>query len=424
MRRKRRAGKRRNPLQALRARLAEAEATLEAIRTGEVDALVVWGPGGEQTLAIEGATHPYHVLLNAMSDGAALLDPDGTILFGNHRLGEIARAPLEGLRGSRFQQLVAPAECPSFERFLREGAGPDGAREFTLAGGDASATPVWIALSTVPLGADAGVTGAAARNGATIVMAIITDLTGRKQAEATRLGLMQRLISAEDDERRRIARELHDETGQSLTALLIGLRAIEEQAINIEVQSAARRLRSVAAQTVDNVGRLARGLHPSVLDDKGLAAAVRRHVSDYANSLGVAVDLRVKGTVSRRLPPLVQTTMYRILQEALTNVARHARAQVVGVELKHERTMLELVVLDDGVGFDAGSALSEAVGLGLRGMQERVALLGGSVEIESRPGHGTRVRARIPAAVAAPPLTNAKPARPSTPARIRNRAAD
>jgi signal transduction histidine kinase len=380
----------------LRARLTEAEATLEAIRTGAVDALVVSGPEGEQTRAIEGATHPYHVLLNAMSDGAALLAADGTILFGNRRLGEIARAPLERLRGSRFQQLVARAERASVEEFLREG-GRNRAREFTMVDGQAPATPVAIALSRIPL---AGAAGVEAGSGAAVLMAIITDLTERKRAEATRLELMKRLITAEDEERRRFARELHDETGQSLTALLVGLRAIEEQAVTTDVHSAAQRLRRVAAQTVDNVGRLARGLHPSVLDDVGLAAAARRHVTDYARTFGIAVDLRMDGLVSLRLPSLVQTTLYRILQEALTNVARHARARAVGVELTHEEDVLELVVRDDGVGFESVAALSDVSGLGLHGMRERVALLGGSVEIESRPGHGTVVRARIPAGVA------------------------
>jgi signal transduction histidine kinase len=226
-------------------------------------------------------------------------------------------------------------------------------------------------------------------------MAIVTDLTDRKRAEATRLELMQRLISAEDDERRRIARELHDETGQSLTSLLVGLRSIADIAVLAKVRTVARRLQKVAAHTVDDIGRLARGLHPAVLDDKGLVAAARRHVSDFAKSFGITVDLRVEGTVSRRLPPLVQTTMYRILQEALTNVARHARAQVVGVLLKNEGTMLELVIRDDGAGFDSTAAMRKRSGLGLHGMHERVALLGGSVEIESRPGQGTMIRARI-----------------------------
>jgi PAS domain S-box-containing protein len=392
MRRKRISGKRPSPTQRLRSRLHDAEATLEAIRSGAVDAVVVSGPGGDETRAFEGATHPYHVLLNAMSDGAALLSADGTILFGNRRLAEIAHAPLESVRGSRFPQFAAPPERPSLEAFLRVGG--NAGREFVFMDEAGSATPVWIALSQVPL---------EARNGHTVRMVIITDLTDRKHAETTRLGLLKRLLSAEDQERRRIARELHDETGQSLTTLLVGLRAIGDRTGLAEVRSMARRLREVAAHTVDNVGRLARGLHPAVLDDKGLVAAMRRHVNDFAKAFGVALDFRVVGNVPRRMAPLAQSTMYRILQEALTNIARHAQARRVGIMLKHKNAILEIVIRDDGVGFDPAAALSEASGLGLHGMQERVALLGGSVAIESRRGHGTTIRARIPAAAAPPP---------------------
>jgi len=392
--RKRAAPKRRSPTQRLLTRLLEAEATLEAIRSGAVDAVVVSGPGGDTTRAFEGATHPYHVLLNAMTDGAALLSPDGTILFGNRRLAEMAHAPLERLRGSRFTKFAAPADRPSLEAFVRQGR--SGGGEFAIVGADESATPVWIALSRVPLDASPGDKGTAG-NGQTVRMAIITDLTDRKRAETTQQGLLKRLLSAEDQERRRIARELHDETGQSLTTLLVGLRAIGDITGLTEVRSMAQRLREVAAHTVDDVGRLARGLHPAVLDDKGLVAAARRHVSDFAKAFGVVVDLRMHGSVPRRLAPLAQSTMYRILQEALTNVARHARARVVGVVLTRKDAMLELVIRDDGVGFDSVAVLSEASGLGLHGMQERVALLGGSVQIESRPGHGTIIRARIPA---------------------------
>jgi signal transduction histidine kinase len=405
MRRKRISGERRSPTQRLRARLHDAEATLEAIRSGAVDAVVVSGPGGDETRAFEGATHPYHVLLNAMSDGAALLSADGTILFGNRRLAEIAHAPLESLRGSRLPQFAAPAERHRLEAFVRDGR--HGGREFAILGEDGAATPVWIALSQVPLGApqDDGTAG----NGLTVLMAIITDLTDRKRAETTRLGLLKRLLSAEDQERRRIARELHDETGQSLTTLLVGLRAIADIARLAEVRSVARRLREVAAHTVDDVGRLARGLHPAVLDDKGLVAAMRRHASDFAKAFGVVIDIRLPGSVARRLSPLVQSTMYRILQEALTNVARYAQAGAVAVVLKHEKTVLELVIQDDGIGFDPAAVLSEASGLGLHGMQERVALLGGSVEIQSRRGHGTTIRARIPASIAPSTAKNAEP---------------
>ena len=396
--------KRPSPMPGLRARLSEAEATLAAIRTGEVDAVVVSGPGGERTLAFEGATHPYYELLDAMSDGAALLHADGTILFGNHRLGEMARLPIARLTGTRLQSLLAPAERQAFGAFLQKGAERSGVGEFALvSGGDGTPMPVRIALSVVPLGLHPGAGAEGMRESAIVLMAILTDLTERRRAEAERRDLIRRLIAAEDQERRRIARELHDEMGQSLTALLVGLRAIEEQAITLDVKAAAQRLRGFAARTVDDVGRLARGLHPSVLDDLGFVAAARRHASDYATSFGIAVDLRLEGVASLRLNPAVQTTLYRVLQEALTNVARYAQARAVSVEVGFDGTTLELVVRDDGVGFDAAAAGAQATGLGLHGMRERAALLGGSVTITSSPGHGTTVHARIPAGVVLPP---------------------
>ena len=396
VKRKGRAPKRRSPARRIRDRLDEAEAVLEAIRTGQVDALVVSGPRGEQTLTIEGATHPYFVLLNAMSDGATLLEPGGAILFGNRSFGEIAATAVETLRGSMFQRLVAPAQRPGFEAFLREGASRNVVREFALATGNGSSTPVAIALSPLPLDTSPGGAASEAR-GSTLLMAIITDLTYRKAAEATRAGLLERLISAEDDERRRIARELHDETGQSLTALLVGLRAITQMAALTEVRPVALHLRDIAARMVDDVGRLARGLHPAVLDDKGLAAAARRYVGDYARSFGTAVDFVAGELDSPRLAPLAAATMYRILQETLTNVARHARATTVTVELKRDESALELLIRDDGVGFEVSRAYDAVSGLGLHGMRERVTLLGGSIEIESSPGQGTLVCARIPA---------------------------
>ncbi len=379
--------KRRAAAPGLRARLAEAEATLEAIRTGEVDALVVSGPQGERTLAIEGATHPYHTLLDAMGDGAALLTEEGTILFANRRLLEMAHLPNSGSKTIDFQRLVAPGSRPAFEAILHR---PAGVGEFLLDGGPAPGVPVWISFSTLPLDAEATPGRAAAR------MIIVRDLTERKGAEAGRLDLMKRLISAEDDERRRIARELHDETGQSLTALLVGLRVIQEQTTLAAAQAEAERLRKVAGQTMDNVGRLARGLHPAVLDDLGLLAAARRYVSDYAKAHDLKVDLRSEGVGVRRLPSLVQNTIYRILQEGLTNVVRHARARSVEVALILDADRLTLEIGDDGIGFDPEVRHTDAPGLGLHGMGERAALLGGTLTIRSAPGQGTRLRASVP----------------------------
>jgi PAS domain S-box-containing protein len=374
---------------------------LEAIRTGQVDALVVSGPRGEQTLTIDGATHPYFVLLNAMSDGAVLLEPGGTILFANRSFGNIAGVRIETLRGSVFQRVVVPVERSRFEEFLREGSSEGNAREFAIATGKGSPTPVAVALSTLPLGA--GVTVSESRDSPPLLMAIVTDLTERKVAEATHALLLERLILAEDQERRRIARELHDETGQSLTSILMGLRAIADLAGPSEVRSLALRLRDVTAHTAADVGRLIRGLHPAVLDDKGLAAAARGYVGDYIRSFGTATDFVAGDLDSPRLAPLAAATTYRVLQEALTNVARHAGATKVVVELKRKESALELLVRDDGVGFDVRRALGAVSGVGLRGMRERVTLLGGSIQIESRPGQGTVVRASVPAGTTEPP---------------------
>jgi signal transduction histidine kinase len=382
----------------IRDRLNEAEATLEAIRAGEVDALVVTGPGGERTVTIEGATHPYVVLLNAMNDGAALVEPGGAILFGNRSFADMAGAPLETLRGSMFQTLLAQGERARFEECLREAARQNVAQDFALVTGKRPSMPVAIALSMLPIEAHPRATrdGPEARGGAAVLMAIVTNLTYRKAAETTRARLLERLISAEDDERHRVSRELHDETGQSLAALLIGLRTIADMPVRPEVRRIALRLRDVAAHTVDDIGRLARGLHPAVLDDKGLAAAARRYVADYIRSFGTALDFVAEELDSPRLPPLAAATMYRILQEALTNVARHARCGQIVVELKRDQVALELLVRDDGVGFELSRTNDGGSGLGLRGMRERVTLLGGSIQIESKPGQGTAVHARIP----------------------------
>jgi signal transduction histidine kinase len=291
-----------------------------------------------------------------------------------------------------FQRLVAPAARAGFEKLLQEGGKRNVAQEFLLTTRNGSATPVTIALSTLPLESRPDVSS---DDGDSVLMAIVTDLSYRKTSEATRARLLERLITAEDDERRRIARELHDETGQSLTALLVGLRAVADMSASPETRAAALRLRDVAAQTVDDVGRLARGLHPAILDDLGLAAAARRYVDDYVRSFGTTMRFVTGDLDSPRLAPLVAATMYRLLQETLTNVARHARAKTIRVELRRHESAIELLVRDDGVGFELSGTVES--GLGLHGMRERATLLGGSIQIESRPGHGTVVRAHIPA---------------------------
>src|SRR5579863_10274719 len=182
---------------------------------------------------------------------------------------------------------------------------------------------------------------------------VITDLSDQKrkqadeikQAEVTRRLLLEHMLSAQEEERRRIARELHDEAGQLLTSLLVGLRTLEDSRKLTDVKAQGLRLRKITAQALDEVGRLARGLHPTVLDDHGLGVALSRYVAEYAKTHKVAVELKLDERASRNLPSAVQIGLYRIVQEALTNVARHSGAKTVSINFKRSTTALEVAVV-------------------------------------------------------------------------------
>lgn len=229
------------------------------------------------------------------------------------------------------------------------------------------------------------------------VARVLASTILRARAEDERTSLLRRMISAQDDERRRTARELHDEAGQSLTGVLVGLRLVEQATTLADANAGARRLREIASLAITDIGRLARGLHPSVLDDMGLVAVVRRYAREYARLHGVAVSVNASDHL-RRLPGDCELTLYRVVQEALTNAARHAHATSIEITIEEDGANAELRVRDDGAGFDVNAMLrgGSRHRLGLVGLRERVALLGGSVFIESRPGRGTIVRVRVP----------------------------
>jgi signal transduction histidine kinase len=229
---------------------------------------------------------------------------------------------------------------------------------------------------------------------------VIADVSELKRGEEIRARLTSQVISAQDDERRRIARELHDETGQSLTGLLVGLRTIEASRALPEAIELAQQLRSIAAETLEALRALVSGLHPSILDELGLSAAVARHAQQVARLHGMEIDLGFEEVESDGVPPIVQNTIYRVLQESLTNVVRHAGTRTAAVRLARKSDSIELRVRDQGRGVRVEplgrSASRQRRGLGLRGMRERAELLGGSLRVESRAGEGTTVICRIP----------------------------
>jgi signal transduction histidine kinase len=214
----------------------------------------------------------------------------------------------------------------------------------------------------------------------------------------SRSHLLERLISAQEDEQRRIARDLHDEIGQGLTSLLVGLRTLEESETFDAARQRARELRQIGGQVHDEIRRLARGLRPSVLDDLGLAEAVARYAEDYEQTHGIAVSVSVPDRSAGRLPEAVETALFRVTQEALTNVARHAGATHVELVVARDRTCVRLRVTDDGRGFDPGTVLRGPGGrsFGLTSMAERAALLHGVLAVESRAGGGTTLTVEIP----------------------------
>ena len=396
---KKRKAPRRPPagLAELQNRLQAAEETLRALRAGEVDALMVTRAGDEQVVTLQGTDLPYRILLDQMFAGAVTLTPDGLIVYCNQRFADIVRTPRARVIGSPLRRFVPPAEQPTIDALLARANRDQTRGDLAFQMGDGRAVPVSVTFAPLRLAESADVSG---------VIGVIVDATERQQQDELRNRLIEQVMTAQDEERRRIARELHDETGQSLTALLVGLRTIEGSQTVAQAVELAQHLRETTAQTLVDVGRLWRGLHPGVLDDLGLAAAVTRHAQDFAQAYGIAVSVRTEGLDADGLSPLLQSTVYRVLQEALTNVARHARAQRVSVQLVRDDGAVELRVQDDGVGLGraarAEAAARDRRRLGLQGMRERAVLLGGSVEVESRPGEGTTLTAHFPVRPAEP----------------------
>ena len=207
-----------------------------------------------------------------------------------------------------------------------------------------------------------------------------------------------RTHQAQDEERQRVARELHDGTGQTLTTLLVGLRSLQSADLPPEADERVQRLRDLTGTLMDDIGRLARGLHPEILDDLGLVAALERTAQEATRSLGLeGVEVQVTSREEAdQLSPAQRLTFYRIFQEALANVGKHANAKLVSVVLGLERDSVQLIIEDDGDGFEVGKAANTQAGVGLLSMRERAEALGGSVLIESTPGAGTTVYVQLP----------------------------
>jgi PAS domain S-box-containing protein len=336
----------------------------------------------------------YRTLVTNIPDVAWLVDRDGTTVFVSPNVEKVSGYTADEICRSgppAWFGRIHPDDLPEVRRqfdALFEGGG----RTFDLEYRMRHKNGRWIWLHDRAVATYEG-------HGTTYVYGLYSDITDRKHAEEIRALLLNQVITVQEEERRRIARELHDETAQSLASLLLGLSALGEARTVKAARAQARELQQVATRALAEVRRLAWGLRPSVLDDLGLTAALERYAADFGRTRGIAVELEVAGLEGGRMPAAVETALYRIMQEALSNVARHAEAHRVRVRVQRGAAAVTMVVEDDGRGFDLlqpPAPPTAARGLGIHTMRERAAVLRGAVSIASAPASGTRVAVDIP----------------------------
>ena len=409
----------------LRARLHELEETLRAIRSGQVDAPVVYVPdGGDRVFTLQGAEHPYRVLVEAMNEGAATMTSDGLVLFANQHLARMLDIPLEKLIGSPLSEIVQPDDYASLDTLLQKvQEGPQKVESVWHVGKDKQKLlPVCLSLSPVREGEFQGVCVIATdlteqrrreQELAQANSALINEADKRmrvedalRRDEESLRQLSGRLLQLQDEERRRIARDLHDSTGQKLVALTLDLTVLGACAPKLppKARAAVNECLVLAEQISSEIRTLSYLLHPPLLDEVGLASAVQWYIDGFTRRSNIRVNLEFPPQVPR-LKHELEITFFRILQEALTNVHRHSGSKVATVRfvLNHDGVTLE--VQDNGrraartsLG-PSGEAVG-TLGVGIRGMQERVHQLGGQFEVNSNTA-GTTIRATLPTGASA-----------------------
>ena len=404
----------------LRARLHELEETLRAIRSGQVDALVVYAPdGGDRIFTLQGAEHPYRVLVEAMNEGAATMTSDGLVLFANQHFARMLDIPLEKLIGSPLSAIVQPIDGSSLDTLMqRVQQEPQKVECVWRVGKDRQKVlPLCLSFSPVREGDFEGICVIATdlteqrhreQELAQTNAALIDEVAKRmrvedelRRDEESLRQLSGRLLQLQDEERRRIARDLHDSTGQKLVALSLDLTVLNAFAPELppKASAAVNECLMLAEQISSEIRTLSYLLHPPLLDEVGLASAVQWYIDGFTRRSNIRVNLDFAPQVPRMKHEL-EITFFRILQEALTNVHRHSGSKVATVRfgLNHEGVTLE--VEDSGRRLDRTSLVPSGepvgtLGVGIRGMQERVRQLGGQFEVNSNTG-GTTIRATLP----------------------------
>jgi PAS domain S-box-containing protein len=374
----------------LRQHLTETKAALRAIRTGEVDSLVVPGKQGDQVFTLAGAEHAYRALIESMNEGALTLSGDKIILFANQRFARMVKCPLEQVTGSSFRRFLTPADQASLRPHMKRAARTGSIIQVMLRAGDDSLIPVQLSIREIAQDESAPVT----------IGMVVTDMTEARRTEELLRALAHRVVEVQEAERGRVALELHDHITQLLCGVQFSSQALADKLSAGEgpAKREALNLREKIAQTAAAVERISRSLRPSALEHLGLATVLSETGTEFAVRTGVGVRLDC-GQMAARLPADTELALFRILQEALLNVERHAHARHVTVGLRQQGDFVELTIKDDGIGFDAmqhAARRNEKGVLGLLAMHERAAYVGGDLTVKSGRDVGTEIMLRVP----------------------------
>jgi len=360
--------------------LEEAEETLRAIQNGTVDAFVIQEPEGHRVYTLEGSDLPYSSLVERMQQGAAMLDAEGCIVYCNPSLVRLLGVPRDTVTGSILRYYLAQEDQDLYEKLL--GAAQSGYSEGEMRLRLADGSVISASFSFSVLTRDKSATGV-----------LIADLTSQKQ----QIDFASRLQTMQDEERRRIARELHDSVGQLLAAIGMNISVIQAQAHKLDARAAGAVADNVALveQVSREIRTISHLLHPPLLDIAGLASALRWYVDGFSQRSNIKVNVEIPEDLGR-LPGEMEIAVFRIVQECLTNIHRHSGSDVAAIRLFQEGDRLTVQVQDNGKGIPAEKQRQlvdlDRGGVGFAGMRERLRRLGGTLQIESKE-NGTVVSA-------------------------------
>ena len=373
----------------LRARLAEAEQTLRAIRNGEVDAVVVAGKQGPRVFTLDGAEHAYRVLIESMNEGALTLTSDAVILYANQCFARMVACPLEEVIGSSVLRFFFEADQAALRPLLRAAVKSSAKIQALLHAGDGSQMPAQISIRPLPESVSHSVT----------IGLVVTDLTQVRRNEEMLRILTHRVVQAQETERGRVANELRVNITQLLYVILGRCQALAEKlpAGDTSASEDTTKINEMVGRTAQEVERIWRSLWSHELEKLGLVAALEKGNAEFVLRTGVSLHMDCSA-LDERLPADAELVLYRILQEALDNVERYARALHVTVLLAKPDGFIQLTIKDDGIGFDPDHPANGKAreGLGLLSMRERAASVRGALTVKSAPRTGTEIEVRIP----------------------------